>query len=271
MKTVCGFLGVMGTVVLLAGLTGCRSVPVTGRTQLLLTSESYENDLGEQGFSEYKQKLPRTANSEQIQAVNRVGTALLQVVEQTHKTGWKWELTVFQDNTANAFCMPGGKIAVYSGLFKYMKNDAELACVMAHEIAHALARHSGERISWSELQSLGFLALSKSAQDGLWGDLYGLGTNLGVMLPFSRSNEREADAIGVKLMAQSGYNPQASISFWNRFSEGKASSGLDTWFSTHPSDAERIANLKTLMPEALADYKKSKIKHGDGVTFSGSR
>lgn len=246
-------------------LSGCRSVPITDRTQLLLTSSSYENELGAEAFTEYKQKLPRSNNARYNEALNRVGNSVRQVAPPND---FQWEFTVLESPTENAFCLPGGKVAVYSGLLKVMKNEAELAAVVAHEIGHAIARHGGERMSWAQLQALGALGLAIGLENETANGVYGTGTELGVMLPFSRSNEYEADRIGLVLMARAGYNPQAAIQFWTRFSRGKQASFLDTLTSTHPCDADRIAELQTHMPEAEADYRKAAAKKNYGITLN---
>lgn len=246
-------------------LSGCRSVPVTDRTQLLLTSSSYENQLGAEAFAEYKQKLPRSNNARYNEALNRVGNSVRQVAPPND---FQWEFIVLESPIENAFCLPGGKVAVYSGLLKVMKNEAELAAVVAHEIGHAIARHGGERMSWAQLQALGALGLAIGLENETVNGVYGTGTELGVMLPFSRSNEYEADRIGLVLMARAGYNPQAAVQFWTRFSRGKQSSFLDTLTSTHPCDADRIAELQTHMPQAEADYRKAAAKKNYGVTLN---
>ena len=145
----------------LFSLSGCRSVPISERTQLLFTTADYENELGAEAYSEYKQKFPRSSNSTYNTALARVGEAVSKAADQKD---FEWEFIVLEDETANAFCLPGGKVAVYSGIFPYMANEAELACVVAHEVAHAVARHSGERLSWAQLQSLGAWAVSSTLQ-----------------------------------------------------------------------------------------------------------
>lgn len=246
-------------------LSGCRSVPVTERSQLILTSESYENQLGAEAYAEYKQKYPRSTNARYNEALNRVGNAVKNVSGQS---GFQWEFLVLESAEQNAFCLPGGKVAVYSGLMKVMKNEAELACVVAHEVGHAIARHGGERMSWAQLQAIGALGLAIGLENETVNGIYGTGTELGVMLPFSRDNEHEADRIGLLLMARAGYNPQASVQFWSRFGQGKNPSFLDRLTSTHPCDADRIANLKKHMPEAEAAYRKAATRRDYGVALN---
>ena len=256
------------SVVAVAALTGCRSVPVSGRTQLMLSSESYEIGLGEEMYGEYKQKLRTSANQTHNQAMKRVGDAIKGVANYDT---YKWEFVVLDSPEANAFCLPGGKVAVYSGLFDYAANDAELACVVAHEVAHAIARHGGERMSWAQLQTLGMYGILYGTKSEDVATLFGLTTDVGVMLPFSRSNETEADYIGLMLMARAGYNPQAALTFWNKFGAGKSQSALDSWLSTHPAGEVRMKDLQAAMPDALKEYQAARNKKDYGTVYTGSK
>lgn len=245
--------------------TGCRSVPITDRTQLLLTTSGYENNLGASAFSEYKAKYKRSANAEYNQALRRCGKAVSRVAEQDD---FDWEFIVLDTNIQNAFCLPGGKVAVYSGLMKVMKNEAELAGIVAHEVAHAIARHGGERMSWGYLQKLGAVGVALGFNNDTFDSIYGVGSQLGVMLPFSRSNEYEADLIGLILMAKAGYNPKAAVHFWTRFSKGKKATWIGTVTSTHPCDADRIQHLQNHMHLAEENYRKARNKKGFGIIFT---
>jgi len=249
-------------------LIGCRSVPITDRNQLMLTTASYENTLGNQTYEEYKKKYKRSTNAEYNQALNRVGQSIKQAANQGD---FNWQFIVFDSEIQNAFCLPGGKVAVYSGLIDVMKNEAELACVVAHEAAHAIARHGGERMSWAEIQKLGALGVALGFNDETLNNIYGTGSQLGVILPFSRSNEYEADYIGLILMAQAGYNPRAAIDFWTRFSTGKDASLVEQLTSTHPCDADRIKNFYNSISDAEAIYKQSIVKKGYGTIFTTGR
>ena len=244
---------------------GCRSVPVTGRTQLMLTTEGYENELGLTAFEEYRAQYKRSTNSEYNQALARCGNAIKKVAEYDD---FDWQFVVLETETQNAFCLPGGKVAVYTGLMDLMNNEAELACIVAHEIAHAIARHGGERMSWGYLQKLGALGVALGFNNDTLNEIYGVGSQLGVMLPFSRSNEYEADLIGLILMAKAGYNPKAALHFWTRFSKGKTVSWADKMTSTHPCDDDRIANMQNNMERAMEEYRKSKNKKNFGMTFT---
>lgn len=239
----------------------CRSVPISSRRQLLLSSESQEMALGASAYSEYKAEFPVSKNKTYVDALNRVGQAIQQVAE---KPDYQWEFVVLESDTANAFCLPGGKVAVYSGLFQFVENDAELATVVSHEVAHAIARHGGERMSWAAMQQMGQLGI-KSAGGGELAELvYGFGTQLGVMLPFSRKHENEADAIGLMLMAKAGYHPQAAVSFWKKFGGDKNPSIIEQWTSTHPGGQERITRLGALQAEAMLIYQQIPNQKGLG-------
>lgn len=250
---------------LLVIITGCRSVPITDRTQLMLTTSGYENSLGVEAYAEYKAKYRQSGNAEYNQALIRCGKAISQAAEQDD---FDWEFIVLDTNIQNAFCLPGGKVAVYSGLMEVMNNEAELACIVAHEVAHAIARHGGERMSWGYLQKFGAIGVALGFNNETLNNIYGTGSQLGVMLPFSRDNEYEADLIGLILMAKAGYNPQAAIHFWTRFSKGKTPTWTEKVTSTHPCDVDRIQNFHDNMYLAEEAYKKAIVKRGFGAIFN---
>lgn len=243
--------------------SACQTVPLSGRRQLMLSSESSEMTLGAQAYSEYKAQTPVSKNATYNAALARVGQA---IKDAAQKPDYQWEFTVLESAEANAFCLPGGKVAVYTGLFKYAANDAELACVVGHEVAHALARHGGERMSWSTVQTVGLTALQTQSESAALAQAYGLVTEVGVLLPFSRSHESEADLMGLTLMARAGYDPTASVSFWKKFGSTPSSS-LEKWLSTHPGGDVRIADLQKAMPAAQAEYQKAPNKKGLGNTI----
>lgn len=252
-------------VILALVVAGCRTVPITGRKQLMLTFESSENAMGVSAYAEYMQKEKPSSNNRQQEVLKRVGNAL---VAHTGDTGYAWEFNVLESRTINAWCLPGGKIAVYTALMKKFNNEAELACVVAHEIAHAIARHGGERMSWNYLKSLGSLGVSAIGNDWLV-TVYGIGSEYGVMLPYSREHEREADTIGLTLMAKAGYNPNAAVDFWKRFSGGESASILDMFTSTHPCDEERIGLISSQLDDAMKLYRESANQKDYGVKFNG--
>lgn len=247
------------------GFTGCRSVPITGRKQLMLTTSDYENKLGVTSYTEYQEKYPRSTNEEYNQALDNCGRA---IAEQSGQTDFEWEFNVLETDIRNAFCLPGGKVAVYSGIMDIMQNEAELAFVVAHEVGHAIARHGGERMSWGILQSLGGILVELGLQSEIASGAFGIATDIGVMLPFSRSNESEADLIGLLLMSRAGYNPQAAVQFWERFSKDSQSSMLGNLMNTHPCDEKRIEAMRQNMPMAEDEYQKAQDKKGFGKTFT---
>jgi predicted Zn-dependent protease len=176
--------------------------------------------------------------------------------------GYQWEYKLIENKEVNAWCMPGGKIVVYSGILPVTRDDAGLATVMGHEVSHALANHGAQRMSAAQLQQIGAVGVavatgSKSAeQQQMWQQYYGLGSQVGVMLPFSRNHETEADKIGLTLMAIAGYDPELAISFWERMAASSSGNKPPEFLSTHPADATRIANLRKLIPEAKAEALK---------------
>ncbi len=252
--------------VLTCGLCSCRSVPVTGRSQFLLTTESYENSLGAESYEEYKKEYPRSKNAEYNAALERCGNAIKAVAGMDD---FDWEFTVLDSEIQNAFCLPGGKVAVYSGIMDGMDNEAELAFVVGHEIGHAIARHGGERMSRSIIQSVGAVLVSAAFNSETVDAIYGTTTEVGVMLPYSRSNESEADIIGLVLMARAGYDPSASYTFWRRFTNNaEGSSKLEAILSTHPCDSDRIRAMEENEPMAREEYNQAKTKYGFGKKFT---
>ena len=243
-------------------LSACRTIPLTGRTQFILTSVSEEKAIGLTEFGKYKEYYPISSNSRYNAAMKSCSAA---VIKATEDKDYDWEYVVFQSKTQNAFCLPGGKIAVYSGLLDLMNNEAELAFVVAHEVAHALARHGSERSSWAALQKLGASVVASQTDSALAGAAFEKVSDLGVILPFSRADEYEADKIGMILMAKAGYNPSAAIEFWTRFTEDSSESVLDGWMSTHPRDSERIQALKANLTEAEAAYAACPQRKGNGM------
>jgi metalloendopeptidase OMA1, mitochondrial len=253
---------------------GCRTTPITGRSQLLLVPEQQEIAMGLSAFEETKSKEPLTTNQAHIELVQRVGQRIAAVAD---RPDYQWEFRVIASSQQNAYCLPGGKVSVHEGILPVCANEAGLAVVMSHEIAHALARHGGERMSHS-------LAVEgvKHAVDYVTKDreerqrqmimqAYGLGTQYGVILPYSRKHENEADHMGLMLMAQAGYDPAEAPRFWERFAKAKASGAKTPEFlSTHPSDEHRVDNLTALLPEARTIYDQCPAKFGLGEILAGS-
>jgi len=240
-------------------LNGCATAPITGRSQLLLVPESDEIALGLKSYQEVLAKA-KISRDQQVNAqVKRVGTRIASVAD---REDYSWEFTVIDDpKTANAFALPGGKLAVFTGILPYTKDDNGLAFVLAHEVGHAIARHGGERMSEQLLIQLGQHGLNLAIADKSPQAIqainlgYGLGTTVGVTLPFSRAQELEADYIGIILMAKAGYDPREAPKFFERMTSGQSKKTIE-FLSTHPADDRRIQNLKNLIPQALPYYKQ---------------
>lgn len=247
--------------------SSCGTVALTGRRQLQLVSNEEVMSLSQESFSEYMATAKASTNVQQTAMVVRVGKRIAAAVEEYLTTNGRaaaakefaWEFHLVQDSQPNAFCMPGGKIVVNEGILPYTQTEEGLAIVLGHEVAHAVAKHSAERISQQMLLNYGGVGLGLLLQNKstlvqtLAQTVYGLGSEVGVTLPYSRLNENEADHMGLIFAAMAGYNPQEAIAFWQRMSQ--QSSGTPEFLSTHPSDATRITRLQGLMPEALKYYK----------------
>jgi metalloendopeptidase OMA1, mitochondrial len=239
-------------------LSACATAPYTGRRQLMLTSQGQENNLGNQAFSQVKHQYKQSRDPQLNEMVNRVGR---RIAEAAKRPDFHWEFVVLQDDTPNAFCLPGGKVAIFTGILKYTKDDAGLATVISHEVGHALERHAGERMSQGIIAQLGSLGLgaamagqspyaASAAQQA-----YGLGANVGVLLPYSRRQESEADHVGLILMAKAGYDPEAAVGFWQRMVAGNKERGKPPEFlATHPTDEHRIHGIERLIPEIKEKY-----------------
>lgn len=251
-------------------LSACSTNPVTGRKQLTLIPAG---EMLGMSFSQYDQFLKenKLSNDQQsTQMVKRIGQRIQKSVE-TYATekgwanqlnGYKWEFNLVEDKQVNAWCMPGGKVVVYTGILPVTKDETGLAVVMGHEIAHAVAEHGNERMSQGLLANLGGAALQEAVKNkpeqtqALWMTAFGLGAQFGVLLPFSRSQESEADQMGLIFMAMAGYDPAQAVTFWERMAANKGGQAPPEFMSTHPSDETRIADIKKLLPEALKYYKK---------------
>jgi len=252
-------------------IASCTTNAITNRSQLSLFSDSDIQSMAAQEYTTFltQNKVVATNTSKDAEMVRRVGQRLVVAITQYYSEkglskeleGYNWEYNLVQSNEVNAWCMPGGKIVVYTGLLPITQNEAALAVVMGHEIAHALAKHGNERMSQQAAAQLGETALSVAianktpAAQSLFKTAYGVGSNVGVLLPFSRKQELEADKYGLIFAAMAGYNPQEAIPLWERMA--KASEGQKPLeiLSTHPAESTRIEQLQKLMPEALAYYK----------------
>lgn len=242
-----------------AVLTGCTTVGETGRTQFNILSPSQEMQLGLTAFQEMKQDTPVSTDAAVNEMVKRVGERVAAVADLP---GAQWEFVVFDSPEANAFCLPGGKVGIYTGILPITKDEAGLATVIGHEVAHAHARHGGERVSQAMAMEGVGQVLGAVTADSKWQAMtmtaYGLGSQVGVALPHSRKQESEADYIGLLYMARAGYDPEAAVGFWQRFAEfNQQAGGATPWFlRTHPLDETRIQQLKEWMPEAKAEYRQ---------------
>ena len=253
--------GLILSLVALVVLVACASAPITGRKQLILLSPGQETQLGLTSFQKLKQETPVSRDPAKNFLLQQVGKRIAAVADLPDA---QWEFVVFESKEANAFCLPGGKVGVYSGLFQVTQDEAGLATVVGHEVAHAAARHGAERLSQSMAAQLGGQALGVglSAADprlqALAQVAYGLGAQVGVLLPYGRKQESEADRIGLIYMARAGYDPEAAIGFWQRFSNLHAKSGrgqVPGFLRTHPVDEVRIRQIQSWLPEAKAEYR----------------
>jgi predicted Zn-dependent protease len=238
---------------------GCSTVPVTGRKSFNLVPDSQANALGEEAYAKVKSESRLITSGSDYNRVVRVGKRIAAVAEAPD---FEWEFALIDDpKTANAFCLPGGKVAVYSGLLPITKDENGLAVVIGHEVAHAIARHGSERMTDDlALQlagaGLGQLLQEKSnATQQVVMTAFGVGTAVGVLLPFSRSQESEADRIGLTLMARAGYDPRTAPRFWQRMMSSSKGGKPPEILSDHPSDERRIRDLEKWMPEAVAAYQ----------------
>ncbi len=250
----------------------CSTNPVTGRKQLTLIPAG---EMLSMSYSEYDQVLKQSKLSTDQKAtemIKRVGHRIQKAVEDyAQQKGWAnrlegyhWEFNLIESEQVNAWCMPGGKVAFYTGILPICENEVGVAVVMGHEVAHAVAEHGNERVSQGLLANFGSAALSIALKDkpketrNLWLGAFGIGTAVGVLLPFSRSHESEADHMGLIFMAMAGYDPNAAVSFWQRMAAKKGGQAPPEFLSTHPSDETRIADIKKHLPEALKYYKPAR-------------
>jgi predicted Zn-dependent protease len=251
-------------------LTACAEVPITHRHSLQLVPDSELTTLSLQEYDKVLKNSKLSTDTQKVAMVRRVGfkiagAAELFLIEAGQKSQIKnlnWEFNLIQDDkTVNAWVMPGGKAAVYTGILPYTEDETGLAVVLGHEVGHAIAGHGNERMSQGLLAQMGGVALSialsqnSPATQNLFMQAYGAGTSVGVLLPYSRLQESEADRIGLTLMARAGYDPREAVPFWERMSKQEGSSRPPEFLSTHPAPETRIADIKKYIPEALPYYK----------------
>jgi predicted Zn-dependent protease len=240
-------------------LVTCAKAPVTGRRQFMLVSEAEEMQLGAEGYAEI---LETSDLSDDEEAVAQLRTIGWRIADVTEEEDYEWEFNLIEnDSIVNAFCLPGGKVAFYTGILELAETEDEVATVMAHEIAHATARHGGERMTQLLMYQLGGIALSEALKSNRDETIvmaqmaYGVGATLAYILPYSRKHESEADHIGLIYMAKAGYDPRAAVDFWKKMQEHHAGQEPPEWLSTHPNSQTRIDDLEALMPEAMTYYR----------------
>ncbi|MCK6519018.1 M48 family metallopeptidase [Myxococcota bacterium] len=253
--------------------TAAAKVPVTGRRQFNLIPDALMRQLGESSYKSTLADVKLSTGNENSQAIKSVGQAIAKAANQK---SYDWEFKLIQENdTINAWCMPGGKIAVYTGLLPVVQNEAGLAFVMGHEVGHATAHHGAERLS-QQLAVLGgmgalYLYLDNKSemsteQKAIVVAAMGAGAQVGVILPFSRLHEKEADVIGMMYMAKAGYPPSESIDVWDRMAKASGGGGTPAFLSTHPSEDKRQENLKDWMPQAKKRYERNKLSRNTQTT-----
>ena len=251
---------------ILIGIYGCSSVPITGRNQLNLVSDQEVLSLSLQQYDDYIKTAKKSTDATSTALVTKVGSKIADAVQAYYKSqgmesqlsGYSWEFNLIDDPQVNAFCMPGGKIVVYTGILPVTQNEAGLAVVLGHEVAHAVAKHANERMSQQMVAQYGAAGLgavlgkASSSVQSVGQQVFGLGAQYGVLLPFSRKQESEADHLGLIFMAIAGYSPDVAVPFWQRMSQ--QGSSVPEFMSDHPADATRIAQIQKDLPEAMQYY-----------------
>jgi len=248
------------------GIYGCSSVPITGRNQLNLVSDDQVLSLSLQQYSDFIQTAKKSTDQTATTLVTKVGSKIADAVAAYYKSvgmesqlsGYSWEFNLIDDPQVNAFCMPGGKIVVYTGILPYTQDENGLAVVLGHEVAHAVAKHANERMSQQMVAQYGaagvsaVLSKSSASAQTIGQTVFGLGAQYGVLLPYSRTQESEADHLGLIFMAIAGYSPDAALPFWQRMSQ--QGSSTPEFMSDHPADNTRIADIQKNLPEAMQYY-----------------
>ncbi len=250
-------------------LEACSTVPLTGRRQLDLLPNSTMLSMSFQQYDQFLKENRLSSNAHETEMVNRVGRRIQGAVEKymadnnlSHRLdGYQWEFKLVESKEVNAWCMPGGKVVVYTGILPITKDENGLAVVMSHEISHAVAKHGNERMSQGLINELGGVALAVALRDKpqqtqqLFMTAFGVGAQIGVLLPFSRLHESEADHLGLIFMAMAGYDPNGAVTFWERMAH-QGGAKPPEFLSTHPADQTRINRIRAELPEALKYYQK---------------
>ena len=256
--------------IILSGLviSACTTTPVSNRSALILIPKSQEISLGIQSYNEILKREKESEDTQLNQIIRRVGQRIASVSDMPKL---EWEIKLIESDQKNAFALPGGKIAIYTGILSIAKNEAGLATVMSHEIAHVIARHGAQRMTQQMLLQGAMigagLSMKNSTQKNIVLSALGVGVLYGFTLPFSRLHESEADQIGLIYMAKAGYDPNEAINFWQRFGQVKGGKGPPEWASTHPADATRIQGLRSYLSRAKYNYQNVKVKYGLGQSF----
>ncbi len=254
---------------LLLVLAGCSEVPITGRRQLNLVPDSLINSMSVQQYGQFIAESKLSTDTRQAAMVRNVGQRIVKAVNEYCQkycdedpfAGYEWEFNLVEDKAVNAFAMPGGKVVVYTGILPVTQTEAGLATVVGHEIAHVFAKHGNERMSQMLLVEMGGTALSVALQEkpeetrNLFMASYGLGAQIGLLLPYSRRHETEADRLGVIFMAMAGYDPHEAVTFWQRMAAQSKGGTPPEILSTHPAGETRIRDLQEQIPEAMEYYK----------------
>jgi predicted Zn-dependent protease len=262
-------IALLGAAALLLA-AGCTRVPITGRQQLNLIPSSQINSMSFEQYSQFLTEHKVSPDAARGAQVERVGRDIQHGVERffaeqgraSALDGYQWEFHLVDDPAVNAWCMPGGKVVVYTGLLPVTRDANGLAVVLGHEIAHAVANHGSERMSQGLLANLGGMALERALQEKpaetrqLFMTAFGVGAQVGVLLPFSRVQESEADHLGLIFMAMAGYDPSQAPAFWERMAAQNTGGAPPEFLSTHPSDETRLRNIRALVPEAMKYYRK---------------
>ncbi|MFO7616088.1 MAG: M48 family metallopeptidase [Bacteroidales bacterium] len=254
-------------------LDACQIVPITGRKQINLLPEATIVEMGFANFEAFMKENPVSTNKAASDLVALTGSKISGAVNRFLKdngleqelANYRWEFKLVADKTPNAWCLPGGKVVVYEGLLPYTQDESGLAVVIGHEVAHAVARHGNERLSQGMMTDLGGMALSLAMETrpqqtrDIFLAAYGVGAQVGILLPYSRLHEKEADRLGLIFIAMAGYDPNGAVTFWERMSKAKAGQTVPEWLSTHPLDETRIAEMKKNLPEAIKYYQNARI------------
>ncbi len=265
-----GMKSFLGALIICVVALACSQNPITGRRQLSLVSESELQGMAKQQYAQFlnENKAVNPNSSRDAEMVRRVGSRIATAVTNYYNqqklgaelSGYQWEYNLINNQDANAWCMPGGKIVVYTGILPVTQNEAALAAVVGHEVAHAIAKHGSERMSQGLVQQLGGVALgvalSNRSQEtqALFNNVYGIGSQVGYALPHSRNQELEADKLGLRYMALAGYNPREAVGLWQRMKAASGGNRPPEFLSTHPAEDKRISQLNSIMEETIKNY-----------------